>query len=163
MMAPHDFTTAFEVSRTVEEVYAAVLNVRAWWTGTIEGGTDRLGQEFTYRFQDLHFSRQKITELTPGKRVVWRVTEAHLSFAKEPDEWAGTDIIFTMRPVAGGTELQFTHRGLSPEVECYAACSSGWRTFIKGSLFHLLSTGQPWDEDFAVQALLGRGAVTYPA
>lgn len=150
-----DFTTSFEVSRTPEEVFVAVTNVRAWWTGQIEGVTDRLGQEFTYRFQDLHFSRQRITELIPGQRVVWRVVEANLPFTKDKAEWEGTDIVFEIRPTPVGAELLFTHRGLTEEVECYGACSAGWRTFIQGSLPLLLSTGKPWTYEQGVKALLG--------
>ncbi len=162
-MASHDFTTAFAVDRTPDEVFAAINDVRAWWTGQIEGPTDQVGQEFTYRFQDIHFSRQRVSELVPGKKVVWHVTEANLAFTEDKAEWKGTDIVFKIRATPTGTELLFTHRGLTSEVECYGACSAGWRTFIKGSLFHLLSTGRSWDREFAVKALLGRVEVTYPA
>ena len=50
-MKSQDFTTAFTVDQTPEEAFAAINNVRGWWTGKpgIEGSTAKLGDEFTYR------------------------------------------------------------------------------------------------------------------
>jgi hypothetical protein len=57
------------VDESPEQVFAAINNVRGWWSGEIDGPTDKLGGEFTYRYQDLHCSTQKITELVPGSKL----------------------------------------------------------------------------------------------
>src|SRR5207248_10470823 len=98
-MNDQGFTTSFSVAQTPKEVFHAINNVRGWWSGEIDGDTDKLGAEFvgvefTYRYKNFHRTRQQITELSPGERVVWRVLDSKLSFVKEKSEWTGTDIVF---------------------------------------------------------------------
>ena len=141
-MKGKDYTVAILVDKTPKQVYDAVNNVRAWWSGEITGRTDKLGSQWTYRYQDLHRSTQKITEMVPGKRVVWHVTDSYLSFVKDNREWNGTDIVFDITTRGDKTELRFTHVGLAPAVECYGDCSSAWRFYIKDSLRKLITTGK---------------------
>ncbi len=136
-----DYTTTFVVDQTPEEVFAAINNVRGWWSGNIEGETDKLGAEFAYRYQDLHYSKQKITEFVPGKKVVWLVEDSAINFVKDKTEWNGTKIMFEVSKKAGETEVRFTHVGLAPKVECYGACSDAWGYYIKTSLRDLITKG----------------------
>ena len=135
-MATSDFTTTFLVDQTPKEVFNAINNVREWWTGEpgIEGSTDKLGDEFIYRYKDLHYSKQKITELIPGKKVVWLITDSKLNFIKDKQEWTGTKIIFEIDKKGDKTEVRFTHAGLVPDIECYDDCSNAWSSYINGSL-----------------------------
>jgi hypothetical protein len=79
-MTTRSFSATFTVDETPKEVFAAINNVRGWWTGEIQGNTDCLGEEFTYRYKAAHYSKQRITELaltrescgvwwTPGSAV----------------------------------------------------------------------------------------------
>lgn len=140
-MNEQDFTIVLELDATPEAVFAAINDVRAWWTGEIEGETDQFGAEFTYRYRDMHWSRQKLTELVPARRVVWHVADARINFVHDKREWNGTDIIFDIAPAGSKTELRFTHRGLVPRMECYEDCSGGWNFYIAGSLRDLIATG----------------------
>src|ERR1017187_9212414 len=115
-MDTQDYTTSILVEQTPEEVFNAINNVRAWWSGEIDGDTDKLDAEFTYRYQDIHRSKQKITEFIPGKRVVWHVIDSYLSFIKDKEEWNGTDIVFKITRKGDKTEVRFTHVGLVPAV-----------------------------------------------
>lgn len=137
-----DYTIALLVDRPPKQVYDAVNNVRGWWSGEITGTTDQLGAVWTYRYQDLHRSTQKITAMVPGKKVVWHVTQSYLSFVKDRTEWNGTDIVFDIAKKGDKTELRFTHVGLAPAVECYRDCSDAWRFYIRDSLRKLITTGK---------------------
>jgi uncharacterized protein YndB with AHSA1/START domain len=140
-MTDHSFRTTFTVEQSPAEVFAAIIDVRAWWSGDIDGRTDAPGAEFTYRYEDVHYSRQRITELTPGRRVAWRVEEARLSFTADPAEWTGTEIIFDIVGTDRGTEVTFTHLGLVAAFECFDACSNAWGHYV-GRLQRLIATGR---------------------
>ncbi len=141
-MPGKDLTITYTVDQTPEEVFAAVNDVRGWWSGAIDGPTDRLGAEFTYHYQTLHRSVQRITEWEPGRKVVWHIVDAHLSFVKDPREWVGTDVVFEIRPKGTKTELRFTHVGLVPSIECYGGCSDAWGFYIRDSLKARITTGK---------------------
>jgi Activator of Hsp90 ATPase homolog 1-like protein len=137
-----DFTTTILLDQTPHEVFNAVNNVSGWWQGEIKGSSTQLNDEFTYQMKEFHFSKQRVVEMIPDKKVVWLVTESNLSFLKEKDEWTGTKIIFEITEQDGKTQLRFTHVGLKPEIECYNACSGGWSKLIQQSLFSFITTGK---------------------
>jgi activator of Hsp90 ATPase-like protein len=127
--AADDYTMSFIVEATPERVYATINDVRSWWLGDIAGRSEHVGDEFAYRYEDLHRSTQKVTELVPGKRVVWEVTDAHLSHSAEPEDWTGTKVVFDIIPSGELTEVRFTHEGLRPAMPCYDNCVLGWQHY----------------------------------
>jgi Activator of Hsp90 ATPase homolog 1-like protein len=135
-MTTSDFTATILVDQTPKQVFNAINNVRGWWTGEpgVEGSADKLGDEFTYRHKDIHYSKQKVTELIPGKKVVWLITDSKLSFIKDKSEWTGTKISFEISEKNNKTQIRFTHAGLVPEIECYGDCSNAWSFYINSSL-----------------------------
>jgi hypothetical protein len=141
-MSDESYTASFTVDQSPEEVFAAINNVRGWWSGEIEGATDTLDAVFTYRYEDVHFSKQKITALVPGERVAWHVLDGYLNFTEDKTEWTGTDITFDIAPKGDRTEVRFTHVGLRPQSECFDSCSNAWGFYINGSLRTLVTTGQ---------------------
>ncbi len=141
-MSEQNYSTSFTVDQSPEEVFAAVNNVRGWWTGEVEGSTDKPGDEFTYCHEDVHYSKQKITEFIPDQKVVWLVVDARLNFTQDQAEWKGTTIVFEISRKNDRTELRFTHAGLVPAIECYGACSKAWSFYINQSLFTLITQGE---------------------
>ncbi|MGA3220652.1 MAG: SRPBCC domain-containing protein [Acidimicrobiales bacterium] len=148
-MTSQDFHSTFTVPQSPEEVFAAITNPKKWWTGDIDGPADQIGGEFSYRYGNVHYSKQKVTELAPGQKVVWQVVGSHLAGPQDPGEWTGTRIIFEISGKEGQTQLRFSHLGLVPEFECFDSCSNAWGFYINGSLRRLITTGEgpatpPW-------------------
>lgn len=143
-METTNFTTTIVVDNSASEVFNAINNVRAWWQGEIEGNTNKLNDEFIYRMEEIHYSKQKITEFIPNEKIVWLVTDSKLNPLKFKDEseWTGTKIIFEITEKNNKTQVRFTHVGLVPAFECYGDCSWAWGQLIEESLFSLITTGQ---------------------
>jgi hypothetical protein len=148
-MKKQDFTTLITVDQSPDEVFKAINNVRGWWSGEVEGDTGKLGAEFTYRYKDMHESTQRVTEFIPGKKIVWHVTGAELTFVKDRKEWIGTDIVFEIARKDGKTEVIFTHKGLVPAFECYGGCSGAWGLLVDKNLRNLITTGESQPDVFA--------------
>lgn len=141
-MNNQDFTTTIVVNSTPEAAYQAINNVRGWWLGQIEGPTDQLNDEFSYRNHGIHYSKHRVTELVPGKKVAWLTTDSSLEFVEDKNEWTGTSITFDIADAGNQTEIRFTHHGLVPGCPCFGACSGGWTHFINGSLQSFIDTGK---------------------
>jgi hypothetical protein len=137
-----NFQTTIWVNASPESAFNRIHEISAWWTENAEGSSRHKEDEFIVRFGDVHFSRQKLDELVPSKKITWLVTESRLNFIKEREEWTGTRIHFDLSERNGGTEIRFTHEGLDPEKECYEACAAAWTGYIRESLFNYLSTGK---------------------
>src|SRR5690348_8763602 len=97
-------TAAFCVDQKHEDVFHAINNVRDWWSEDIESGTERAGDEFTYRYQDVHRCRIKVSELVAGARVAWRVLDSYFGFTQDKAEWIDTEIHFEITARDGKTE-----------------------------------------------------------
>jgi hypothetical protein len=138
----NSFTTSFTVDQSPDVAFAAINNVRGWWSQAIEGPTDKVDGEFDYHYQDVHRCKIRVTELIPGRKVVWLVLDNYFSFTEDETEWKNTKIVFDISRTGDKTDVRFTHQGLVPEYECYDACSEGWSTYINGSLRDLIETGK---------------------
>ena len=145
-MKNKNFTTTLIVDQTPEEVFNVVRNVRGWWSGyyseEFEGNTEKLNDEFSFRAGGgAHYSRQKLIEVIPNKKVVWLVTDSNLDFLEKKDEWTGTKVVFDISTKANKTQLVFTHDGLMPEIECYNSCAPAWSQYLHNKLLPLITSG----------------------
>ena len=134
-MKQENFNYNFKTSKTVNEVFEILLDVKQWWSGlyeeTIKGKSRKEEDEFTFKAGGgLHFTKQKLIELVPGKKIVWLVTESELTFLSDPGEWVGTKLRFDVLPNGKYTEVTFTHEGLVPQIECYNNCSAAWTGYL---------------------------------
>jgi len=115
-MISQKYTVAIEGAKSLEDVFNHILNdVSKWWPEDFEGESTKLNDEFVFRSGDSHYSKNKVVELVPNKKVVWLVTE---SIRKTDNfDWTGTKYIFELTPKGDNTILKFTYDGFILENE----------------------------------------------
>ena len=143
-MTNKSYTATIEVAQLPKEVFNAINEVTKWWSKDFEGNSTKLNDEFIIDHPGQHYSKQKLVEVNPHKKVVWLVTESKLNWVKNnQEEWTNTKMIFEITTQWDKTILHFTHEGLIPEKECYAMCEQGWNRVIKDYLFNFITDGKP--------------------
>jgi len=145
-MKNQSYSATIEVALSPKEVFRQLNDVSKWWgvvagdiASEFEGRSTKLNDEFTIRFGDMHYSKQKLIEVIADKKVVWLVTESKLNWLEQDKtEWTNLKMVFDITPKGGITVLKFTHEGLVPEQECYSNCSRSWDMFIKEKLYNYM-------------------------
>jgi hypothetical protein len=140
-MKEQDYHTSITVEATASEAFNCINSVTKWWTENLEGRSQKLNDEFTVRFGDVHYSQQKLIEVVVDKKIVWLITDSKLNFIKDKQEWNNTKISFDISTHDNKTRIDFTHIGLVPGVECFGACSNAWSQYIQQSLLSFINTG----------------------
>lgn len=111
------YTTSIEVVKSPEEVFNHLLHdVAKFWPEDFEGRSSELNDEFIFRSgEGSHYSKNKVIEMVPYKKVTWLVTE---SIRKTDNfDWTGTKMIFELTPNTGHTLIEFTYDGIILEGE----------------------------------------------
>jgi hypothetical protein len=140
-----DYNVSITVDTTPEEAFKRINNVSKWWAtkefnGKFEGLSTNLHDEFIVEFGDTHYSKHKLVEVIPNKKVVWLVTDSKLNWIENDKfEWTNTKMIFEIIPKGNKTTIHFTHEGLVPGQECYDNCVKGWDAIIKQNLFNYMT------------------------
>jgi hypothetical protein len=142
-MGNNSFAATIEVAASPEHVFNCINEITNWWSKEFEGHSAELHDEFIIHHPGRHFSKQKVVELIPGKKIVWRVTESTLNWLKNDQrEWTNTKMIFELSARNDKTIIHFTHEGLVPEKECYAVCSQSWTMVLTDWLYQFITAGK---------------------
>jgi hypothetical protein len=136
-----DYHASIIVHATPAEAFNAICRVSEWWTGNIKGSTKKPGGIFTVTFGET-FSNFEVTEMEKNQKILWHVLDCNLHWLKDKKEWKGTDVLWEITPMKEATEIQMTHIGLRPGIECFENCNEGWNHYIKESLLKLINEGK---------------------
>jgi hypothetical protein len=137
-----DYSVTISAAISAKDAFKRINNVSKWWTENLEGHSQKLNDEFTVRFGDIHYSKQRLIEVIPDKKIVWLVTDSNLSWLRNKHEWTNTKISFDITNKDNNTQIEFTHIGLVPGIECFVDCSNAWSQYINQSLLSLIATGK---------------------
>jgi len=140
-MKKEDYHLSILVNSPVRETFNGINQVSEWWTKNVEGRSEKLNDLFTVHFGET-FITLKIIEFVPDRKVVWQVVDCYKHWLKNKKEWKDTVINWEISAKKNGTQIEFTHIGLVPGVECYDGCENAWNSYLKGSLFNLLTKGK---------------------
>ena len=131
-----DYTFSFNSTKSTEEIFRHLLDVRSWWSGLfgedINGDSNAVGDEFTFvAGNNIHRTRHRLITLDYGKKIVWQVVDSELSFVDKKDEWTGTKTSFQISRIGELNQVTFSHQGLSPDLLCYDSCSGAWNQYLE--------------------------------
>lgn len=141
-MEKKDFQSSITANISVDEAIKRINNVTEWWGVKFSGDSKKQNDKFVVKMGGDSFFNFTIEELIPGKKVVWLVTDCYMPWYNDKKEWANTRLIFDLSESNGSTVLNFTHEGLTPEVECYKDCEPGWSHWIRTSLLSYFTSGK---------------------
>jgi hypothetical protein len=144
-MINKNFHIRIAVNASAENAMKKISEVNKWWAKNFTGNAEKLNDKFSVHFGKT-FVDFMISELVPGKKVVWKVTDCNLHWINNKKEWNGTKVVFEIFEKKNGTQIDFTHIGLVPGVECYEDCEVGWTGHITNSLVKFINEGKGMPE-----------------
>ncbi|MFI5152699.1 MAG: SRPBCC domain-containing protein [Chitinophagales bacterium] len=136
-----DYSATIQAHVSSSEAFEKIARVGDWWAKSFKGKAKKLNDEFTVRFGET-FVDFRITEAIPDKKIVWAVTDCWLHWLHDKKEWMDTRVVWEISLKKNAVQINMTHVGLLPEVECYKDCKKGWDGHVKGSLMALLMEGK---------------------
>ena len=137
------YSQAVLVNTNKKSAFLAVAkNLDKWW-GKTDQPVFNVGDTFTTTFGETVW-KFKIREYKPFEKISWECVEAHhvhIGLTDIETEWLGTKMYWSFNNYFDATEIEFLHKGLHPELNCFDVCRPAWDHFIVDSLKNYLETG----------------------
>src|ERR1700741_494902 len=90
------YSVSIAFAKSPDDVFDNIINLSKWWPEEFEGESIKLNTEFVFKTGEGHYSKNKVIELVPNKKIVWLTTE---SLRKADNfDWSGTKMIFELTP-----------------------------------------------------------------
>lgn len=136
------FHNSISVNISAGEATKKISKVPEWWGVKFSGSSEKLNDTFVVKMGGDSYFNFTVSKFIPGKKIVWLVTDCYMPWYEDKKEWANTKLIFDLTESNGVTTLNFTHEGLTPEIQCYKDCELGWTHWITTSLYSYFTTGK---------------------
>ncbi len=125
-------------SSKIFQAVSTIEGISGWWTTSTTGITNsdrNLKVTFlSLEGKEIGSMDFEITILDPNKKIQWRFTAG-------PEEWIGTDVIFSLTEEGEYTIVLFSHKNWREAIEFMAHCSMKWAIFMM-SLKEFLESGK---------------------
>ncbi len=138
-----NYNISVDVNTTLEAAFSAVSHeIEKWW-GKVDKSAAILYEEFSIFFGTTEW-RFVIADYILNEKITWRCIKAKHYDGDRTDireEWLGTEIIWQFKEKNNHVAISLLHNGLTPELNCYDICESGWNYFVGTILKQYLETG----------------------
>ena len=75
MIDKNNFSSSISAKISADEAIKKISNVPEWWGISFEGNSEKQNDKFIVKMSGDSFFNFTVSELVPGKRVVWLVTD----------------------------------------------------------------------------------------
>jgi activator of Hsp90 ATPase-like protein len=123
---PDSYTKAIHIGARIDAVFERVATldgIKAWWEGSVTGNaSEEGGLRFSLPDSD-DYTEMKVDSVVVPNDVAWSVLED----SGYGGEWMGTVIHFHLdEDLDGSCVLTLHHEGLTPALDCFMDCRTGW-------------------------------------
>ncbi|RYI20211.1 MAG: SRPBCC domain-containing protein [Acetobacteraceae bacterium] len=121
-----DYSRRIQIQAPIDRVYALLTTlegIAVWWEGHVSGDPGELG-ELRFGVADSDdYTRVQVAGASFPSDVAWLVLEDSGYGALTLD----TSMVFHLQEeLDASTSLAFHHQGLTPLLDCFADCATGW-------------------------------------
>lgn len=120
------YSNRIHIQAPVDRVFALLTTlegIKTWWEGTVSGDPAELG-ELRFGIHDSDdYTQVQVAGTSFPTDVAWSVLED----SGYGGEWLNTSIVFHLQEeLDASTGLVLHHQGLTPLLDCFADCATGW-------------------------------------
>jgi uncharacterized protein YndB with AHSA1/START domain len=118
-----DLQHAVSIAASPELVFEAIATAEglaSWWTPSVEHKGEGPAERFVFGFDDGNARASfRVEERDPPGRLV-------LACIGGIEDWQGTELVFQLDSIEGGTLLRFDHAGWTTQDWYFRQCNSTW-------------------------------------
>jgi hypothetical protein len=92
-MIANDFTSSISAKISPYEAIKRIGKVPEWWGVTFSGNSEKQNDQFEVKMSGDSFFNFTVTELIPGKRVVWLEIECYKECVPGWTHWIKTSLL----------------------------------------------------------------------
>ena len=145
----NDYSASITTRLSAQQAYQIITEEMSdWWT-PMSGQFLNLGDQAKTYFGGQSYWSFTASVLSEFNRIELTCHDAnHIHEGMDErirTEWLDSTLVFDIIEEGTHTRIDFTHRGLQPELLCFDVCKAGWDHYFLGSLKDYLEgkSGQP--------------------